>query len=167
MTTSPKLAQTLAEHIEGSDAASIALELRALYWISDVAQLLAEHIGDAAVGEIIGHLRKYSEEAHRMIDERFPTEDRPADLTVLADLGVGARVAGPLLSALIEREPDEEWREDLRFTGLRWDQPHRLREHETLAWPKRDALIEKTEGRLLERLGREQSRSLCSLPALV
>ena len=85
-----KLAEILAEHIEGSDTANIALELRALYWISDVAELLAEHIGDAAVGEVVGRLRKYSEETYLIIDDQFPAEDRPADLTVLADLGVGA-----------------------------------------------------------------------------
>ena len=143
------LAQTLAEHIEGSDAASIALELRALYWISDVAELLAAHIGDAAVGEIIEHLRKYAEETHRIIDERFPGEDRPADLTVLADLGVGARVAGPLLSALIECETDGEWQEDLRSTGLRWiNRVVSVNMNARMA--EEDELIQKTKGRLLE-----------------
>ena len=143
------LAQTLAEHIEGSGTASIALELRALYWISDGAELLAEHIGDAAVGEVVGQLRKYSEETYRMIDDQFPAEDRPADLTVLADLGVGARVAEPLLSALIEREPDEEWREDLRSTGLRWiNRVVSVNMNARLA--EEDALVQKTKGRLLE-----------------
>ena len=144
-----KLAETLADHTEGSNAADIARELRALYWISDVATLLAERIGDSAVYEVVGRLRKYSEETYRVIDDQLPAEDRPADLAVLADLGIGARVAQPLLSALIEREPDEEWREDLRSTGLRWinrvisvDMSARLAEE--------DALIEKTEGSLLE-----------------
>ena len=143
------LAQTLAEHTEGSDTASIALELRALYWISDVAELLAEHIGSEAVDEVIGHLRKYAEETYRIIDERFPGEDRPADLTVLADLGVGARVAGPLLSALIQRETDGEWQEDLRSTGLRWiNRVVSVNMNARLA--EEDELIQKTEGSLLE-----------------
>ena len=115
-----KLAEILAEHIEGSDTSNIARDLQALYWISDVAELLAEHIGDAAVGEVVGQLRKYSEETYLIIDDQFTSEDRPADLTVLADLGVGARVAEPLLSALIRGEPDEEWRKDLQSTGLDW-----------------------------------------------
>ena len=67
----------------------------------------------------------------------------------MADLGVGARLAEPLLSALIEQEPDDEWREDLRSTGMDW--VHRvlavnLRVH--LAGE--DILIQETEGRLLE-----------------
>ena len=143
------LAETLADRIEGSDTAAVALELRTLYWISDVAELFAEHIGDAAVAEVIGRLRKYAEETYRIIDDRFPAEDRPADLTVLADLGVGARVAEPLLSALIEREPDEEWREDLRSTGLRWIN-RVISANMSARLAEADALVQKTEGRLLE-----------------
>ena len=144
-----KLAETLAEHNTGSDTASIALELRALYWVSDVAALLAEHIGAAAVGEIVGRLRKYAEEAYRIIDDQFPAEDRPTDLTVLADLGVGARVAAPLLSALIERELDREWREDLRSTGLRWIN-RVISANMTAHLAEVDDHIKDTEGRLLE-----------------
>ena len=144
-----KLAETLADQIEGSDAANSARELRALYWISDVADLLAEHIGDATVVEVVGRLRKYSEETYRILDDRFSAADRPVDLTALADLGVGARVARPLLSALIELEPDEEWREDLRSTGLRWI--NRVISANTNArLAEEDALVQETDGRLLE-----------------
>ncbi len=144
-----KLAETLAEHTEGTDTASISLELRALYWVSDVSALLAEHIGAAAVSEVVGRLHKYAEEAYRIIDDRFPAQDRPADLTVLADLGVGARVAEPLLSALIEREPDGEWREDLRSTGLRWIN-RVISANMSAHLVEVDDLIQETEGRLLE-----------------
>lgn len=144
-----KLAETLAEHIEGTDTASIALELRALYWVSDVAALLAEHIGAAAVDEVVGRLRKYAEEAYCIIGDRFPAEDRPGDLIVLADLGVGARGAAPLLSALIEREPDGEWREDLRSTGLRWIN-RVISANMSAHLAAVDDLIQETEGRLLE-----------------
>ena len=147
-----KLAEMLAEHIEGSDAVSITLELRALYWVSDVAALLAEHIGAGAVDEVVGRLRKFAEEAYHIIDDKFPTEDRPANLTVLADLGVGARIAEPLLSALIERESDHEWREDLRSTGLRWiNRVISANMSARLSWE--DALVHKTQGRLPENWG--------------
>ena len=144
-----KLADTLAEHIEGTDTASIALELRALYWVSDVAALLAEHIGAAAVDEVVGRLRKYAEETYRIIDDRFPAENRLGNLTVLADLGVGARVAAPLLSALIEREADGEWREDLRSTGLRWIN-RVISANVNAHLVQVDDLIQETEGRMLE-----------------
>ena len=147
-----KLAQVLADNITGSNTAGIALELRALYWVSDVVGLLVEHIGDEAVDDAISRLHRYAEETYRIIDDQFPTEDRAADLTVLADLGVGARIAKPLLAALIEREPDEEWREDLRSTGVDWVRrvlSVNLRAH--LAGE--DILLQETDGHLLEDWG--------------
>ena len=147
-----KIAEVLADHIEGSDTVSVALELRALYWVSDVAVLLAEHVGAEAVDEAIGHLHRYVEATYRIIDEQFPAENRAAELTVLADLGVGARITKPLLAALIEQEPDDEWRDDLRATGLDWVRrvlSVNLRVH--LAGE--DILLQETGGRLLEDWG--------------
>ena len=115
-----KTARALADGIESSNASDIAIELRALYWVSDVAGLLAEHIGGEAVEEIIGRLHKYAEAVYRIIEDHFPAEARAEDITVLADMGVGARVASPLLAVLIEQEPDDEWREDLRSIGIDW-----------------------------------------------
>ena len=144
-----QIAEVLADHIEGSNAAGIALELRALYWVSDVAALVAEHMGIEAVDEAVGRLRRYAEETYHIIDAQVPAEGRQEVLTVLADLGVNARFSESLLSALVEQEPDAEWREDLRSTGMDW--VHRvlavnLRVH--LAGE--DILIQETEGRLLE-----------------
>ena len=115
-----KTAEVLADKIEGSYASDIALELRSLYWVSDVAGMLAEHIGDEAVEDAIGRLHKYAEAVYRIIEDRFPAEARAEELTVLANMGVGARNANPLLTALIEMETDDEWREDLQSTGLDW-----------------------------------------------
>ena len=115
-----KIARALADGIEGSRASDITLELRALYWISDVAGLLAEHISVEAMEDAVGRLHGYATIAYRIIEDQFPAESRAADLTVLADMGVGARVANPLLAALIEQEPDDDWREDLRPMGIDW-----------------------------------------------
>ena len=144
-----KIAESLADKIEGSTTSGITLELRAVYWISDVASLLAEHIGAEAVDEAIGRLHRYAEATYRIIEDQFPAEDRAANLIVLADLGVGARLANPLLTALIEQEPDDEWQEDLRSTGIDWVRrvlSANLRAH--LA--EVDDLIQKTDGGLLE-----------------
>ena len=97
-----KIAESLADKIEGSTTSGITLELRALYWVSDVASLLAEHIGAEAVDEAIGRLHRYAEATYRIVEDQFPAGDRAANLIVLADLGVGARLANPLLTALIE-----------------------------------------------------------------
>ena len=144
-----KMAKVLADNDEDSNAASIALELRVLYWVSDVAALLGEHIGAEAVDEAIGRLRRYAEQTYRIIDDQFPAKDRQESLTVLADLSVGARIAEPLLAALIEREPDAEWREDLRSTGMDWVR-RVLSVNQSVRLGEVDALIEKTEGRLLD-----------------
>ncbi len=144
-----KIAKVLANRIKGASAASIALELRALYWISDVADMLAEHIGDEAVSEIIGRLHQYAGAAYRIIDEQTPAENREETLTALADLGANARVANSVLSALTAQETDEEWREDLRGAGMAW--VHRvLSVNLGVHLAEVDDLIRKTEGRLLD-----------------
>lgn len=114
-----KTAEVMAK-AEGSMTSVIALELRALYWASDVAALLSEHIGSQAVDDSIGRLHLYAESTYHAIDAQLPAENRAEDLTVLADWGVGSRLAEPLLSTLIEQEPDDEWREDLRPFGMDW-----------------------------------------------
>ena len=111
-----RTAIVLAARIKGSNASDIAIELRALYWVSDVAGLLAEHIGAKAVDEAVGRLHKYAVAAYDIIEDQIPE----ADLTVLSDLGGGARVAPSLLTALIEQEQDDEWRADLLPFGIDW-----------------------------------------------
>lgn len=147
-----KIAETLADEIEGTDAADFAVELRALYWVSDVAELLAEHIGNQATDEVIGQLRRYAEATYCTIDDQFPTENRSEDLTMLADWGVASYLAEPLLSALIEQETDEGWREDLRATGMDWIR-RVLSVNLGVNLAEVDDLIQQTEGRLLEDWG--------------
>ena len=131
------------------DAQTLVRDLRALYWISDVADLLAERIGDQAVATALGRLRRYAAEAHQMIDRHLPDEERSAALPGLVEMGVNCRHAKPLLSALIDQESDPEWREDLSATGMGWIRrvlAVNLRIHQA----EEAELIEKTEGRLLE-----------------
>ena len=115
-----KAVSVLAEKIEGSSTSGLVLELRALYWVSDIAEILAEHAGVEAVEDALGRRHKYAAATHHIIEDQFPAESRAADLTALADLGVGARLAIPVLSVLTEQEPDAEWREDLRPMGVDW-----------------------------------------------
>ena len=144
-----RLSEALSGGIEGTNAVSIATELRALYWVSDVAALLSEHIAVDAVDEVIGRLHRYAEATYGIIDDQFPVEDRTEALTSLTDLGVGARLSEPLLTALIEQEPDEEWREDLKSTGMDWIR-RVLSVNVRLHLDEVDDIIQKTEGRLLE-----------------
>ena len=144
-----KLARVLAGNIEGATERNLALELRTLYWVSDIAGLLAEHIGAAEAEDAIVRLHRYSRATYRFIKDQFPAEDRVNNLTVLADLSVGARLAEPMLTALIDEEPDEDWRQDLVPAGLgsiRRVLLANLNAH----LGEVDDLVEKTEGRLLE-----------------
>ena len=144
-----KIATVLAGKTNGSTEQGTALELRALYWISDVAGILAEHTGVEAVEEIIGRLQAYAGASYRLIKDRFPVEERAAKLAVLADLGVNARIAETLLEALIQQEPDAEWQEDLRSTGIDWVR-RVLSVNLHVHLEEVDEIIEKTDGRLLQ-----------------
>ena len=144
-----KTAGVIADKTEGSMRSDIALELRALYWVSDVAALLSEHMGSRAVDDAIGRLHRYAESTYRALDDQLPAESRAEDLTVVADWGVGSRLAEPLLSTLIEQEPDDEWREDLRPFGVDWIR-RVLSANLGVHLVEVDDLIQKTEGRLLE-----------------
>ena len=146
------IAEALASASEASNAPDVALELRALYWVSDVATLLSEHIGGKATDEIIGRLHRYAEATYRTIDDQFPSENRAEDLTVLADLGRGASLAEPLVSALDDREEDDGWREDLRATGIDWIR-RVLSVNLDVHFAEVDDLIQKTDGRLLDDWG--------------
>ena len=144
-----KIGSALAGMSSLSDATSMVQELRALYWISDVVAMLAEHIGAEAVNAAVDRLRRYAEEAYRVIDSAIPAEGRQQTLTLLLDLGVNCRYAKPLLSALADREPDHEWREDLGATGMDWIRrvlAVNLQVHQS----EEEELIQKTEGRLLK-----------------
>ena len=115
-----RTARVLSDRIQGSSASEIALELRTLYWISDVASLLAEQIGTEAVEDAIERLQKYAAATYLIIEAYVPDEDRAAFLAMLADMGTGAQVAIPLLEVLIDLESNDEWREDLLPFGMDW-----------------------------------------------
>ena len=144
-----KIGGQLSGNGELPDAQRLVRDLRALYWISDVAALLTEHIGDAAVETSLGRLRQYADEAHQIIDRQVPDEERSAALPMLVEMGVNCRYAKSLLSALLDQESDPEWRQDLSSTGMGWIRrvlAVNLRIHQA----EEAELIQKTEGRLLE-----------------
>ena len=143
-----ELAHVLSSSRESSSTQATALELRALYWISDVASLLAEQIGAEAVAEGVQRLFQYTEAIHRLIKEQFPEGDRGEALVALADLGSGARVAEPLRTALISEEPDARWRAALTAVGDDWIR-HVLSANIAVNLAETDDLIEETEGQLL------------------
>ena len=124
-------------------------DLRRLYWVSDIAEVLGKHIGAEAVADIAARLRRYASQAYLVIDDESAIAVRRVDLVELATRGARAPLARPVLAALVSREPDEEWRKDLAAAGSGWLsrvlgvnlQVHRA---------EVDVLIQETDGRVLE-----------------
>ena len=146
-----KIAKALAPGIEAAEGRQLLRELRRLYWASDLAEVLAQHIGAEAVGDILERLRQYATLVHRIIDDGTIVQIDQTDLIELATLGHRSPLAQPLLAALHSSESDQEWRADLQVKGT------------DLAWVRRlvsvnrevhrtevNDLIQETEGELLK-----------------
>ena len=95
-------------------------ELRMLYWVSDVAEVLVGFIGMEAVDEITGHLHRYASGLYEAIDARIDAAVKPDVLGSLAAVGARSEFSSGLLSFLIPGEWDEEWQEDLRAAAANW-----------------------------------------------
>ncbi|MDE2930436.1 MAG: hypothetical protein OXQ27_05870 [Chloroflexota bacterium] len=144
-----RIATALASKSEPSERNRLVRDLRALYWISDVAEILEQFIGTEAVGEIVGQLRRYASLVYRFIDEETFTEPRPTVFANLVKLGAHSRFAGLLLTALINSEPNDVWKEDLLAAGSDW--VHRvLGVNLQIDQAEVDALIRETDGRVLK-----------------
>ena len=102
--------------------------------------------------EAIRQLHRYTWAAYHAIEEEFPAQNRIAECAVLADLGVGAQISDPVLAALIEGETDDEWRKDLRSTGMDWIR-RVLSVNLDVHLVEVDELIQETDGGLLEDWG--------------
>ena len=133
----------------GADENSRVLrELRRLYWVSDVAEVLAGFIGVDAVEEIIGRLHRYSASLYTAVDEKIDAAVRSDVLGSLAAVGAHSEFSGGLLTGLVHQEPDEEWQKDLSAAASNWTRrvlAVNLEVHQA----EEDALIRDTDGQIL------------------
>ena len=142
------IASALTPDGEADERDRLLRELRKLYWVSDVAEVLSGFIGTDAMDEIIGRLHRYASRLYAVIDERIDAAVKPDVLGSLAAVGSHSEFSKGLLEALIPDEPDEEWQKDLRAAASNWTRRvlavnlgvHRAEE---------DALIRDTDGRVL------------------
>ena len=123
-------------------------ELRMLYWVSDVAEVLGGFIGMDAVDEITGRLQRYASRLYVAIDERMDAAVKPDVLGNLAAVGAHSEFSGGLLAALIPSEPDEEWQEDLRAAASNWTR-RVLAVNLDVHRSEVDALVRDTDGGVL------------------
>ena len=105
---------------DGIIADGVAAQLKIFYWFSDIANLLRKHIGPDQMREIIQKLQEYSIFTYLCIESQ---PDEIPDQNLLADLlwfGCQSPFAKAFLPELSDREPDAEWREDLKWAGINW-----------------------------------------------
>ena len=115
------ISTALASDVETEDCNRLLRELRRLYWVSDVAEVLGRFISMDEADEIVGRLHRYASRLYAVIDERMDAAVKPDVLGSLAAVGAHSEFARGLLEALIPGEPDEEWQEDLRAAAVEVD----------------------------------------------
>ena len=138
----------LASDVEAEERNRLLRELRKLYWVSDVAEILGGFIGIDAMDEIIGRLHRYASRLYAATDERMDAAVKPDVLGSLAAVGAHSEFSSGLLAALIPGEPDEEWQEDLRAAASNWTR-RVLAVNLDVHRAEEDALIRDTDGSVL------------------
>ena len=142
------IASALAPDVEAVDCNRLLRELRKLYWVSDVAEVLGGFIGIEDTDEIVGRLHRYAARLYAAIDERMAAAVKPDVLGSLAAVGAHSEFSSGLLEALLSSEPDEEWQEDLRAATSNWTR-RVLAVNLDVHQAEEDALIRDTDGRVL------------------
>ena len=142
------IALALASDVEAEERNRLLRELRRLYWVSEVAEVLGGFIGTDAMDEIMGRLHRYASRLYTVIDERMDAAVKPDVLGSLAAVGAHSEFSSGLLAAVIPGEPDEEWREDLKAAASNWTR-RVLAVNLDVHRAEEDALIRDTDGSVL------------------
>lgn len=124
-------------------------ELRRLYWISDIAGILAKYLGADAVDDIADHLHRYTSQAYGILNDESLAARSPDGMTELASRGAASALARHLLPRLAAHEADDGWRNDLSATGSDWIGMV-IGVNMQIDNAEKNALIQETDGRILE-----------------
>ena len=144
-----RVGEVLAPEGDDDERNHLVRELRRLYWISDLASTLEQHVGTGNLREDLSHLRRYASAMHSFLEDGSIIETDAAALTDLVMLGTRSPLAEPLLSALARYESDVEWKEDILSAGSDWI--HRvLAANLQVHLAEENALIESTGGQILK-----------------
>lgn len=148
-----RIAGALVSRTDEAAQAAMASNLRRFYWLRSIAELLAEHIGETASEEASDRLMQYAATICSMIGDNSSIRSRMAERAdpVFLDLflyGARSDFAEALLSALSDVEPNDEWKEDLKWVAVDWAQRvlainRRIHDAEV------DDLNKRTDGQLL------------------
>ena len=124
-------------------------ELRRFYWITNIAGVLAKHLGADAVDDIAERLHRYTSQTYGFLADESLVGRTPEGMTEMASRGVASALARHLLPRLAENETDEEWGKDLSASGSNWVR-RVISVNMQIDQAEENALIRETEGRILE-----------------
>lgn len=118
-----KLAEELAEHIDGLDEESIRRQLHIHYALSDLCQLLTKNVGRETVVDLASALVRFTSRnlaGLREFSKLSPSDGSKAQLLILM---TGARNVSSeyLLRALWRQERDPVWKAELMAASKPWD----------------------------------------------
>lgn len=115
-----ELAAVMAGHLGISQASIIEGDLRRLYLLDDIAELLSEFVGSEVVSECLERLHRY---VGRSYDYLVGAVHSDPDTNIIGPIllsGTIAPAAQHALDALARAETDEAWVKDLRSASLPW-----------------------------------------------
>ena len=144
-----KIGKALAPGGDSSECERLVRNFRLLYWVSDIAGILGNHIGSEAVEDLVARLRRYASQAYLALGGESAANPSPVDMVELATAGTRATLAQPLLATLASHESDDEWKEDLLSVDSDWV-GRVLRVNLQVHRAEVDDLIRETDGRILE-----------------
>ena len=142
------IAKALTKDGDPNERTLMLRKLRRLYWASDLAVALGEYIGTDAVAEIVEHLKRYAIHFYDSIEGHIEGEDRPLAPADILSLGADSQLSEPLLRALENTEPNNDWREDILAAESNWIK-RLIAVNYQVHRGEVDALIQETEGGLL------------------
>ena len=115
-----EIASILADHLEGSQATTIEADLRRLYLIDDIAELLAEFVGSDLVSECLEILYQYVCNSYDYLMASVLAGQDPESIGSILLLGTNSPASRQVLRALASRESSDVWSRELESANLPW-----------------------------------------------
>ncbi len=115
-----ELAAVVAKRLGGWQASIIEGDLRRLYLLDDIAELLSQFVGSDVVSECLERLHRYVGHSYDyLIAEVLSGQDTDIIGSILLS-GTSSPAARHVLDALARTETDEAWVKDLQSASLPW-----------------------------------------------
>ena len=115
-----ELASILVNHLQGSQATTIEGDLRRLYLLDDITELLAEYVGNDLVSQCLERLHKYVGYSYDYLMASALAGQAPDSIGSILLLGTSSPASRPVLGALVRKEGDEVWGRELQSANLPW-----------------------------------------------